>query len=609
MPERPIADYALLSDCRTAALVSRDGSVDWLCFPRFDSPSVFGRLLDEDAGHFRIGVEGASTGSRRYLDGTMVLETTTKTDHGTVVLVDALALGGDREHELGAHAPGVLLRRATCVAGEVTLAVELAPRPEYGIVQPLLIPTDEGIAVRGGPVVLCLSGDRFEVESDGAVRGRVQLRAGETASFALSLATTSDDSPAALDPKAIAAGIDDTVEAWRSWSAQHQRYEGPYRDEVHASGRLLQALTYFPTGAIVAAATTSLPEVLGGERNWDYRFTWIRDASMTLEALWVAACPDEASKFLDFIASAAMTRLRRTSRLQIMFGIGGEHDLTERDLGHLAGYAGSRPVRIGNAAWRQRQFDVFGELLAAVYRLRDYMGDIDPTTRAFLVEVADAAMACSDELDQGIWEVRGPPRHFLHSKLMSWVALDRAILLAALLGAEARVARWTEARDAMKRDLLARGYNAREGAFTQTMNGRDLDASSLLVPIVGLLPPDDPRVLSTIDAVESRLMDARGLVHRYRTSDGLSGREGAFLLCTFWLAQAEALAGRVDRARAVFERAAAYANDVGLLSEEVDVATGALLGNFPQAFSHIGLVNAAWAIHRAERRLAGRSAA
>ncbi|MCA4134865.1 glycoside hydrolase family 15 protein, partial [Arthrobacter sp. M4] len=372
-------------------------------------------------------------------------------------------------------------------------------------------------------------------------------------------------------------------------------------DLVAASGRVLQALTFAPTGAIVAAATTSLPEEVGGSRNWDYRYTWIRDASMTLQALWVAACPDEAGRFFSFMAEAGASQLR-TGDLQIVYGIGGQRDLSERELGHLPGWAGSAPVRVGNAAWRQRQIDVYGELLGAAARLPETLADLEPETRRFLADVADAAAARWQDADQGIWEIRGEPRHFLHSKLMCWVALDRAIALAGILQAEDRVEDWKQTRALIAAAIREKGWNEQVGAYTQAFGAEDLDASSLMLSMTGFLPGEDPRMLATIEAVQRDLTDRRGLVYRYRAADGLPGQEGTFLLCTFWLAHALALAGQPGQAREVFARAAAYASDLGLLAEEVAPDSDELLGNFPQAFSHIGLVNAAWAIAEAEAK-------
>jgi GH15 family glucan-1,4-alpha-glucosidase len=598
----PLADYALLSDCRSAALVSRAGSVDWLCFPRFDGPAVFARMLDQDAGHFAVGVPEATT-TRRYVDQTMALETTFRSVTGTAVLVEAMAVGrNEGGHDLGAGSPGVLLRRLACTDGEVEVEVSYAPRPEYGLIHPILEAVPGGLAARGGADRLLLS-TPIDFRVDGATAtAHLTLRAGEVAGFALHHGRMWEPALAAWNEDEINRRLADTVEGWRSWSAMHQSYEGPWRDLVHHSGRVLQALTFEPTGAIVAAPTTSLPEAIGGERNWDYRYTWVRDASLTMEALWVAACPDEANRFFAFLAAATASQLDRGVDLQIMLGVGGERDLTERELPHLRGWRDSRPVRVGNGAWNQRQLDVYGELLGAAQRLVDQLGRFDPATRSFLVAAADMAGRRWEEKDQGIWEIRGEPRAFLYSKLMCWVALDRAIALADQLGAKDRVERWTTIRDEIRAAILERGWSESAGAYTQTFGGDDLDASNLMLAITGFLPGDDPRMKATIDATATRLTDERGLVWRYRAADGLQGEEGTFLLCTFWLAHAQALAGELDRARATFERAAGYVNDVGLLAEEVDVSGAEMIGNYPQAFSHIGLINAAWAIAEAEQR-------
>jgi GH15 family glucan-1,4-alpha-glucosidase len=602
MSTTPIADYALLSDRHSAALVSREGSVDWLCLPRFDSPSIFGRLLGERAGHWSIRAAGATAVTRRYLDRTMVLETTFTTPTGSLVVVDALAVGeGNRGHELGTDVPHLLLRRATCTTGEVEVELEYAPRPEYGLIYPLLESVAGGVTAIGGADVLVLSCPESVRVSESSASGRVPLVAGDSASFALHHRKRADGGTGRIwSQPEIDERLDDTIAAWESWSVLHQAYEGPWRDLVHNSGRVLQALSFQPTGAICAAATTSLPETAGGNRNWDYRFAWVRDASFTIEALWVAACPDEVNEFCDYMATSAATSVARGGDLQIMFGIGGERDLTERELPHLPGWRNSAPVRVGNGAWSQRQLDVYGELLNTVYRLSDQLTELSPATKRFLVHLADAAASRWTEKDQGIWEIRGEPRDFLYSKLMCWVALERAVALADRLDAADRIEEWKQIQDEIHEAIVTKGWSERAQAFSQSFGSDDLDASNLMMPLVGFLPPDDPRVLATIDATESRLTDKRGLVYRYRAHDGLEGEEGTFLLCTFWLAQAMASAGQPVRARRVFERAAAFVNDVGLLSEEVDPSTGELLGNFPQAFSHIGLVNAAWAISQAE---------
>jgi GH15 family glucan-1,4-alpha-glucosidase len=602
--DTPIADYALLSDRHSAALVSRDGSVDWLCVPRFDSSSVFGRLLGADAGHWAIRAVGATEISRRYVERTMVLETTFRTPTGELTLVDALAMGaGNRGHELGNGSPHVLLRRATCTAGEVEVEVEYSPRPEYGLIDPLLSAVDGGVTAIGGADVLVLSCALPMELAASTAQARATLSDGQTLGFALHHGTRAARGVARVwSPTEIDDRLEDTVAAWTSWSELHQAYEGPWRELVHQSGRVLQALSFQPTGAICAAATTSLPETVGGTRNWDYRFSWVRDASFTIEALWVAACPDEVTEFFEYMATSAAGSVAGGNDLQIMFGIGGEHDLTERELPHLPGWRDSAPVRVGNGAWNQRQIDVYGELLNTVYRLSDQFTELPPVNQAFFVSLVDAAARRWTEGDQGIWEVRGEPRDFVYSKLMCWVALERGIALADRLDARERVEGWKQAQAEIFDAIVTKGWSDSAGAFTQSFGSDDLDASNLMMALVGFLPSDDPRLLATIDATEERLTDDFGLVYRYRSHDGLEGEEGTFLLCTFWLAHAMALTDQPERARVVFERAAAFVNDVGLLAEEVDPETGELLGNFPQAFSHIGLVNAAWAISEAERR-------
>jgi len=583
-----------------------------------------GRLLGEAAGHWAIRAMANATVTRQYLDRTMVLQTTAVTPSGTAVIVEALAMGdGNRGHELGKNAPHLLLRQARCVDGEIDLSVDYAPRPEYGLVQPLLEAITGGLTAHGGSDVLVLSSPVPLTVDQSSASGQVHLRQGESVGFALHHSKRAETIAARVwDQAEIQSRLTDTVAAWQSWSDLHQAYEGPWRDQVHHSGRVLQALSFAPTGAICAAPTTSLPEVVGGSRNWDYRYAWVRDTSFTIEALWVAACPDEANQFFDYMSACAAGSLEDGVDLQIMFEIGGESDLTERELPHLEGWRNSAPVRVGNGAWRQRQLDVYGELLSAVYRLSDHLFDptarvgplagsgrwdtareLAPNTRRFFIELADTAAQRWQEKDHGIWEIRGEPRDFVYSKLMCWVALDRAVAMAEQLGASARVEAWTRAQTQIREGILTRGWSEKANAFTQTFDSDELDASNLMLPLVGFLPADDPRVISTITAIEARLTDEQGLVYRYRPTDGvdgLEGQEGAFLLCTFWLAQALARIGLPARARTVFERAAAFANDVDLLAEEVDTRNGELLGNFPQAFSHIGLINAAWAISQAE---------
>jgi alpha,alpha-trehalase len=603
MSETPIGEHAIISDCRSAALVDSSGSIEWLCFPRFDGPSVFARLLDDDAGYWELRPTGPFEHERRYLERTLVLEQTYRTPTGTVVVTEAMAVGrGETGHDLGAGAPGLVLRRVMCTDGKVEIEMAYAPRPEYGLVTPILMPVEGGVRARGGADLLLLcSSVPLEIEGSTAT-ARFTLSQGDRALFALEHQNSWETPPEVRSPQEIDDRIEDTVRGWLSWSAVHQNYEGPWKDLVYHSGCVLQGLTYQPSGAIVAAPTTSLPETVGGERNWDYRFAWVRDASFTLEALWVAACPDEAHRFFGYIAGATASSLRQGGELQIMFGIGGEHDLSERTLPHLSGWRDSAPVRVGNGAWDQRQLDVYGEILGAAHRLIDATEQLDPTSMRFLVDAADIAAARWKETDEGIWEVRGGQREFLYSKVMCWAALDRAIDLAERIGGLARIEDWTATREEIRDAVITRGWSEKAQAFAQAFDSDALDGSVLMMPIVGFIAADDPRMRATIDAIEERLTDDRGLVYRYLAEDGLSGEEGTFLLCTFWLAQALAMAGEVDRARMTFERAIRYVNDVGLLAEEVDPATGELLGNFPQAFSHIGLINAAAAIADAEQR-------
>src|SRR5277367_831133 len=472
MSTTPIADYALLSDRHSAALVSRGGSIDWLCFPRFDSPSIFGRLLGEQAGSWSIQALGATETTRRYLDRTMVLETTFVTATGTVTLTDTLAMGeGNRGHQLGKDSPHLLLRSATCVEGEVELSLEYVLHPEYGLAHPLLQAVDGGAVAHWETNELVLSSPVALTINESVASGQLRLGRDESASFALHYGKGEDARLTKVwGQSEIVARLEDTVSAWESWSELHQGYVGPWRDQVQHSGRVLQSLSYAPTGAICAAATTSLPEVVGGSRNWDYRYAWVRDASFTIQALWVAACPDEANQFFNYVTSSAAGSLDRGGDLQIMFGVGGERELTERELPHLEGWRHSAPVRVGNGAWNQRQLDIYGEMLGAVYRLSDHLFDnatrevgpladpgkwgaapsLAPATRRFFVQLADTAAQRWQEKDQGIWEVRGEPRDFLYSKLMCWVALDRAVALAESLDAQNRVEAWKETQSQIR---------------------------------------------------------------------------------------------------------------------------------------------------------------
>jgi alpha,alpha-trehalase len=600
----PIADYGLLADCNGSALVDRAGSIDWLCMPRYDSPAIFARLLDPDAGHWSIRPAGPFGAERRYLPGSLAIETTFSTGSGTVRLIDVMAAAdGQRGHDLGFDAPHELLRAVEGVEGDVDLVMELAPRPEYGLICPLMRLEDGGARTFGAGRVSVRASVPLEIE-EATMRAAFRVRGGDAHGFALCCAPVEDRTAASATPAdMVRARIDATVEAWRSWEAEHDVYSGPHRELVRHSTRVLKGLTYRPTGAIVAAPTTSLPETTGGERNWDYRFAWIRDSSLTLEALYIGACPDEAEEFVSFMTSAAGGRAGEGS-LQIMYGVGGEHDLSERSLGHLRGWRDSAPVRVGNGAWNQVQLDVYGELLNAMHVYRERLGDLHPEVRAFAADLADTAARRWREPDSGIWEMRGEPRHHLSSKVMCWVALDRAIALAPQLGEHARTAAWTRGRDELREAILTEGWSERRQAYAQSFGSDELDAAALLMPIYGFLPATDPRMRSTIDAIARELTED-GLVLRYRAveglnADGMTGEEGTFVICSFWLVSCLARAGELERAESQYAQLAGYANDLGLLGEEIETATGEQLGNFPQAYSHIGLITAAYEIDKAK---------
>jgi GH15 family glucan-1,4-alpha-glucosidase len=601
---QPIAEYGLLADCNSAALVDRNGSIDWLCLPRYDSPAVFARILDPAAGHWSIRPTGSYVSERRYLPGTLVIETTFTTDSGVVLLRDAMAFAaGQRGHDLGFDAPHELLRSVECVRGSVELALELAPRPEYGLVSPLFRMTEDGGRTFGGPNRIAVAAGAPVTVEGSTMLSTFAVEAGESVGFAMRWAPPEGAAPMPTPATQVATRIDDTIEGWRSWEAEHDIYKGPHRELVRLSSRVLKGLTYRPTGAIVAAPTTSLPETVGGERNWDYRYAWVRDASLTLQALYIGTCTDEAVEFVSFMTSSAGGRLSGDSPLQIMFGIGGEHDLTERTVPHLRGWRDSTPVRTGNGAWTQEQLDVYGELLDLLHRYREKLGDLHPEIQSFVADLADAAARRWQERDAGMWEMRGEPRHHLSSKVLCWVALDRAVALSPQLGASAKPEQWAAERDRIREAILAQGWSEEKQAYAQSFGSDELDAAALLMPLLGFLPATDARMRSTIEAIACELTED-GLVLRYRNeeglnADGLTGEEGTFVICSFWLVSALAQAGEVERAEELFERLVGYANDLGLLAEEIDTATGELLGNFPQAFSHIGLITAAAEIDKA----------
>ncbi|MDQ3704149.1 MAG: glycoside hydrolase family 15 protein [Chloroflexota bacterium] len=580
----PIGDYGFLSDCHSAALVDREGSIDWWCVPRFDSPSVLGRLLDPEAGHWALQPVEDFASDRQYIGDTLALRTVFQSASGKVAVTDALALEpGARGHDIGLRSPHVLLRRVEGLAGVVKMSSELAPRVEYGRTEPYLSTVAGGVEARGGPVRLtCTSSINLSCEC-GVIRAVFSVAAGETVDIKLSYATSF---PAAAAPPEVGEpSIEDTLAAWASWSAQHTSYDGAFPEQVRRSSLVLQGLTYQPSGAVLAAATTSLPETLGGELNFDYRYAWLRDLSLTIRSLWLAACPHEPSRLFEWLTLSAGHM--GDELVQIMFGVEGERDLTEHVLEHLAGYRGSSPVRVGNQAWEQQQLDVIGEVLDAAHLLQDKLGKLEPAIQEMLVALGNRAASAWGEPDAGMWEARDKQRQYVSSKVMCWVALDRAVCLAPHLGDASAVGDWRKARDEVRAVVLEQAWSAKAEAYTGAFGSDDLDASVLLLPVVGFLPASDDRMLSTIEAVERELGEG-GLVRRWPSD------ESGFLICTYWLVECLALAGENERARHWFHRATDHANDLGLLSEEADLKTGELLGNYPQAFSHVGLINAAW---------------
>jgi GH15 family glucan-1,4-alpha-glucosidase len=577
-----IEDYAVVGDTRTAALVGRDGSIDWLCLPRFDSGACFAAMLG-DARHGRwllAPVASPRETRRRYRDGTLILETEFATDTGTVRVVDCMPPWES--------VPNVL-RLVEGVSGRVAMRMELIIRFDYGWVVPWVRRVDGALVAVGGPDALALHTPVDVHGQDLSTVAEFAVAAGECVPFVLSWFRSHEAPPPAMD---VARLVADSEAWWRAWSAQCT-YQGPWRDAVLGSLITLKALTFAPTGGIVAAATTSLPELLGGVRNWDYRYCWLRDATFTLYALMLGGYREEAAAWRDWLLRAVAGA---PSQLQIMYGVAGERRIPETLLDWLPGYAGSAPVRTGNAAAHQLQLDVYGEMSDALYQARKVGIPPEPSAWALQGAVLDFLEGAWQEPDEGIWEVRGARRHFTHSKMMTWVAFDRAVRSVERFGLDGPIDRWRRIRSAIHDDVCARGFDAAKGAFTQSYGSPTLDASLLMMALVGFLPPSDERVIGTVRAIE-RELSVDGLILRYRTEesdDGLPPGEGAFLACSFWLADNYALMGRDAEARALFERLLSLRNDVGLLAEEYDPAAGRLLGNFPQAFSHVGLVNTAY---------------
>jgi GH15 family glucan-1,4-alpha-glucosidase len=588
-----IEDYGVIGDLQTAALVSRDGSIDWACFPRFDSGACFAALLGtEEHGRWIVAPRTDSwEAGRRYRPRTLVLETEWETETGAVRLIDFMPPRG--------KAPDIV-RIVEGLRGEVEMSSELVVRFDYGSTIPWVRRVDDGRLAVAGPDALCFRTPVPHRGENMRTIGEFTVREGDRVPFVLTWYPSNERPPKRIDPE---HALRDTVEYWEDW-ADRCAYTGRWRDEVHQSLAVLKALTYAPTGGIVAAATTSLPERIGGERNWDYRFCWLRDATLTLLAFLNGGYLEEARAWRVWLLRAAAGD---PAALQIMYGVAGERRLSELTIDWLPGYEGSSPVRIGNAASEQFQLDVYGEVLDALHQARAH--DLEGSKEAWALQrrllrfLEDAWK----QPDDGIWEVRGPRRHFTHSKVMAWVAFDRGVQAVERFGRAGPVDHWRKIRAQIHDEVCERGFDVELNTFTQSYGSKRLDASLLIIPLVGFLPADDPRMVGTIAAIERELVHD-GLVYRYaqdaagRSVDGLAPGEGAFLPCTFWLADNLALQGRQEEAEAIFRRLLDLRSDLGLLAEEWDPLMRRQLGNFPQAFTHVALVNTAFNLDRAESR-------
>jgi len=608
-PFTPIAQYAFLSDCHTGALVAPDGAIDWLCVPRFDAPSVFGALLDRQAGFFRLGPFGINVpSSRRYVPGTNTLETTWHVPGGWVVVQDSLTMGPRRiidtvtphtRPPADEDAEHMLVRTVECIDGTAEIDLICEPAFDYGRIPAEWTLADEQLHTAdatGAGVTIRLQTDMALGIEGNRVRARHQLAAGERVYCALSWA---EELAVPADVEDAWARIDATTRFWRAWLSRARLPDHRWRYEIQRSALAIKGLTYMPTGATVAALTTSLPETPGGERNWDYRYTWVRDSTFTLQALHWLNLDWEADEFMQFIADLEPNQ---DGSLQIMYGIDGRRDLTETMRDDLSGYAGARPVRIGNGAFDQRQNDVFGAALDSIL-LHTRRSERLPRRLWPIVQAqAEGAIRVWREPDQGIWEARGAPQHYVSSKLMCWVAMDRAAKLADIRGDNELRREWSATADEIKADILEHGVDGR-GVLRQHYATDALDASTLLAAIFGFLAPDDARLRASVLAIADELTD-RGFVLRYKTDetdDGLSGKEGTFLICSFWLVSALAIIGEHQRARDLMEKLLTVTSPLGLYAEEFDADTGRHLGNFPQAFSHLALIQAAAQIILAER--------
>jgi GH15 family glucan-1,4-alpha-glucosidase len=587
----PIGDYALLTDCHCSALVSRYGSVDWCCMPRVDDDACFGRLLDWDKGGYCLVAPTATdvTMARRYVDGSMILETVFSTSEGDIRLTDFFAMN-DKGPE---NPPLDLVRLIDGISGDVEVRIDVAPRFDYGEIIPRMMRHPSGMftAIGSNQGLIIHSDTPLNVVSHRDLCGTFRIRAGERVRLAVQFEfpekITSEITAQAINPGDLDRHLESTRRWWTNWSS---RMHSAVTLDEHTvrSTIVLKALTYEPTGAIVAASTTSLPEWIGGERNWDYRFSWVRDSVFTIRALQELGYATEADKFHRFIQRCSAGS---ADQLQIMYGVDGNRRLTEVELDWLEGYRQSRPVRIGNGAAKQTQLDIYGELLEMAWEWHRNGHETDPDYLNFLVSVIGTVCRRWSEPDYGIWEVRGDPVHYVHSKAMCWAAINRGIQLANATGIDAPVDEWAVVRDDIRAAIESRGYDQERGVFLQAFDSSELDAALLMLPRVGFVAYDDPRMLRTVDAICSDL-DRDGLLLRYRGPDGLKGPEGMFLPCTFWLVSCLANQGRIAEARIYYDRALACSNELGLFSEEYDTASKQMLGNFPQGLTHVSQIMA-----------------
>ncbi|MGB8346161.1 MAG: glycoside hydrolase family 15 protein [Ktedonobacteraceae bacterium] len=634
---QPINSYGVIGDCHSVVLIAPDGAVDWGCLPDFDSPAIFCRLLDaERGGFFQIApTDSTIPGTQRYLRGSNVLQTRFSSTKGEIVLTDFMpveslsawpyrGLNNNTwtDEDGSCHS---LVRGVECTYGELDVTLRLKITPNYATAPTdiVLVPHNGGAVISGGDQFVGLgivgayrvSAFSMSVEADdsgqySSIVIRLRLSEGERIFFTLGMGRNFWATRRLVEEDLPRRNFDfelaHTLYCWRQWIAGIT-YHGSYSEQVQRSALTLKMMTYAPTGAIVAAPTTSLPEDMGGERNWDYRYTWLRDATFTLYALNVLGFTDEARAFTHWLRNLSYAN---GEDLRIMYGIRGERELPEQILSHLSGYCDSRPVRIGNGAATQKQLDVFGEVLDCIHLYRrqggfeHYDETLDGPLWEMMRSLVEHVCAHWQEPDNGIWEVRGGLQHFVYSKVMCWVALDRGIRAAQHLNLAADLPRWSLIRDQIRTDILSHGYNTSIGAFTQSYDDSALDAADLLLPLVGFIAPNDPRMRSTVDRIMEQLTDENGFVYRYANEDGLAGDEGTFTICTFWLVDNLAMQGRIDEARSLFERLLSYASRLGLFSEEIDSRSQTVLGNYPQAFTHIALINSAVNLQKAEWRMA-----